>query len=233
MKFFSKIPFVVRCFFLADLAVCLLYVGNYAVGRPWSKINLFLDLDHEGNFPAWYSSMQWATVSALMFFSGAQKRRLRIAAGLPLLFLGALFLFFSMDEVAQVHESLTEGINGKLLKENSIRMYYWLMVLGLPVFIFLWRFGLSIKSAFERAPGSLRFYLVGVTVFAVGAFVTEPMLYTVGLTHIPPSLILLEELLEMLGVTFLLWSGFLLAASEGLLAFLDFDSDPEDSRLAA
>lgn len=162
MKLFSNIPLVVRCFFVADLAVCALFLGNHAIGRPWSKINLFLDLDHEGNFPAWYSSMQWATVSALMFFSGTQKRRWKKVAGLPLLFLGALFLFFSMDEVAQVHENLTEGINGKLLKENAIRMYYWLIVLGLPVFVFLWRFGLSIRSAFERAPGSLKFYMVGV-----------------------------------------------------------------------
>lgn len=62
---------------------------------------------------------------------------------------------------------------------------------------------------------------------------TEPTLYIAGMIHIPPSLVLLEELLEMLGVTFLLWSGFLLAASEGMLAFLDYDADSPDQRLVA
>ncbi len=70
-------------------------------------------------------------------------------------------------------------------------------------------------------------------IFAVGAFVTEPTLYIIGLTKIPAGLILLEESLEMLGVTFLLWSGFLLAASEGLLSFLNYDAESEDARLVA
>lgn len=233
MRILSRIPLIVRLFLLADIAVCLLFLGNVAIGRPWAKLHVFLDLDHEGNLPAWYSSMQWAAVSGLMVFSGAQKRRLGKAAGLPLLLLGALFLFFSMDEVAQVHENLTEGINGKFLKEYAINMYYWLILLGLPVFVVLWRFGMTIRSAFERAPGSLKFYLLGVTIFAAGAFVTEPALYIIGLTKIPPGLILLEEAMEMLGVTFLLWSGFLLAASEGLLSFLNDDAESQDARLVA
>jgi hypothetical protein len=233
MSLFSRIPLPVRCFFAADLLVGALYVTNLAAGKPWQKMNQFLDLDHEGNLPAWFSAVQWAAVAGLFAFAGFQGKRRKHPASVALLLLAAVFLFFSMDEAASVHERLTAGLNGKLLGQNRILMSSWLVVLGVPVAVLLWRLGVRIKSTFDTAPGSLQLYLLGIAVFGAGAFLTESTLGLAGASRIPPGFIFVEEMLEMLGVTCLLWSGFCLASAENLMAFLAEPELVEQPRKAA
>ena len=216
----SRIPLPIRCFFAADLLVASLYVVNLMAGRPWQKVTVFLDLDHEANLPAWFSALQWACVAALFAFVGFQNRRRKDAAAVPLLLLAGLFLFLSMDEAASVHERLTAGLNGKLLGENRILMSSWLVVLGVPLALFLWSLGVRLKKTFDVVPGSLRLYVLGIAIFGAGAFLTESTLGIAGVLRIPPAFILVEEMLEMTGVTCLLWSGLCLARAEGLMAFL-------------
>ena len=156
MSVISRIPLPIRCFFAADLAVGALYVANLAAGRPWQKLNLFLDLDHEGNLPAWFSSLQWAAVAALFAYVAYEANRRKHRASTALLLLAGLFLFLSMDEASSVHERLTAGLNGKLLGDNRILMSSWLVVLGIPLAFFLWRIAIRIKDIFDEAPGSLR-----------------------------------------------------------------------------
>ena len=103
MSVLSRIPLPIRCFFAADLAVGAFYVANLAAGRPWQKLNLFLDLDHEGNLPAWFSSLQWATVAALFAYVAYETKRRKHPASAALLLLAGLFLFLSMDEASSVH----------------------------------------------------------------------------------------------------------------------------------
>ena len=233
MSLFSRIPLPVRCFLAADLLVGALYVANLAAGKPWQKMNLFLDLDHEGNLPAWFSAVQWAAVAGLFAFAGFQSKRRKDPANVALLLLAVVFLFLSMDEAASIHERLTAGLNGKLLGENRILMSSWLVVLGVPLAVLLWRLGVRIKPTFDTAPGSLRLYLLGIAIFGAGAFLTESTLGLAGVSRIPPGFILVEEMLEMIGVTCLLWSGFSLARAEGLLAFLEEPEFVEEPRKAA
>ena len=233
MSVISRIPLPIRCFFAADLAVGALYVANLAAGRPWQKLNLFLDLDHEGNLPAWFSSLQWAAVAALFAYVAYEANRRKHRASTALLLLAGLFLFLSMDEASSVHERLTAGLNGKLLGDNRILMSSWLVVLGIPLAFFLWRIAIRIKDIFDEAPGSLRLYLLGVAVFGAGAFLTESVLHSLGVARIPEGFILLEEMLEMIGVTLLLWSGFSLAWAVGLVGLVEDDGPVEEPRKAA
>lgn len=216
------LPRLVKAFFAADFIVGFPYFVNELIGRPFAKINRLVDLDDEANFPSWYSSVQWAVVAALMGFAVYRLRMRGAKAALPLFVLAGAFLALSLDEIAQVHEKLSIGVSGKVGSGQGALKSLWLPALGIPLLIVLGVAARRAKSAFDEAPGSLQAFVVGLAVFALGAFGIEPITSLVFHTS-GPAYVWVEETMEMLGVTFLLWSAFSLAAREGMLAFATAD----------
>lgn len=217
-----RLPRLVKAFFAADFLVGLPYVVNQLIGRPFAKINRLVDLDDEANFPSWYSSVQWAVVAALMGFAVYRLRKRGAKAALPLFVVAGAFLVLSLDEIAQIHEKLSIGVSGKVGSGQGALKSLWLPALGLPLLILLGVAARRAKVAFDAAPGSLKMFVIGLGVFALGAFGIEPItslvLHTSG-----AAFVWVEETMEMVGVTFLLWSAFSLAEREGILAFADAD----------
>ena len=218
-----RLPRLVKAFLAADFFVGLPYVANELIGRPFAKINRLVDLDDEANFPSWYSSVQWAVVAALMGFAVYRLHKRGAKAALPLFIVAAAFLALSLDEIAQIHEKLSIGVSGKVGSGQGALKSLWLPALGVPLLIVLGVAARRAKAAFDDAPGSLRAFILGLGVFALGAFGIEPIVSLVFHTS-GPAYVWVEETMEMLGVTFLLWSAFGLAEREGMLAFADADA---------
>ncbi|MBC7896352.1 MAG: hypothetical protein H7066_13130 [Cytophagaceae bacterium] len=225
-----RLPRLVKAFFAADLLVGVPYIVNQLIGRPFTKINRLVDLDDEANFPSWYSSVQWAVVAALMGFAVYRLHKRGAKAALPLFILAAIFLGLSLDEIAQLHEKLSIGVSGKVGSGQGALKTLWLPALGIPLLIVLGVAASRAKVAFDEAPGSLKSLVIGLVIFAFGAFGIEPItslvLHTSG-----PGFVWLEETMEMLGVTFLLWSAFALAQREGILAFANVDGTAAGPRV--
>src|SRR5262245_13261791 len=99
-----RLPRLIKAFFVADFLVGVPYVINNLIGRPYMKITRLFDMDNEANFPAWYSSIQWAAVAALMAFAVFRLYKRGSKAAFPLFVIAAIFLALSLDEVAQIHE---------------------------------------------------------------------------------------------------------------------------------
>jgi hypothetical protein len=111
-------------------------------------------------------------------------------------------------------------VSGKFGSGQGTLSTLWLPALGIPLLIVLGIATRRAKPAFDDVPGSLQALVVGLGIFGLGAFAMEPItslvLHTSG-----PAFVWIEETLEMLGVTFLLWSAFALAEREGVLAFAE------------
>lgn len=219
MSQLERLPFPVRLLLAGNLGLAALHAANGIAGAPFRKINRLVNMNEEGNIPAWFSSVQWMSVAGLFGFVAWQSRRKGDRSWSVSTLLAVLFALLSMDEVAQVHERLSIGLSDKLMGGQGPYGAMWLVALGLPVAFVLWRGALRLRAAFDAAPGSLRLYLAGLALFTFGALLLEPALQLLGLRDIPWWLVMLEETLELVGVTTLVWSGLTLARSLGLMAF--------------
>src|SRR5688500_9384001 len=103
-----------RKIFFAMLFVELLLVSFYWIdillGSPVAVLHALVDLDGEGNLPAWFSSFQLAFISLSLWFLVFQDHKpekpSRSFFALP----ASVFLLWSADETAQMHERLTAWI---------------------------------------------------------------------------------------------------------------------------
>jgi hypothetical protein len=228
----KRLPAVIASLFALDAIVVALYLVVRLTG-PWPRgVSQFFDLNREGNLPTWFSSMQWLCVAAVL---GAFAWRLVSRAeggGRPLLALAFLFLCMSLDEVAQIHERL--GLRTDRLLPSGTRVGgvfphtgIWMFVIGIPVLLL---FVVAIRSAsarLRRAPGAFARIAIGLGLTAVGAMffdlIGNLMYYRRGSPF--PAL---EESLELLGATVVLWGSLDLLRAHGLCFGVHGVADAEE-----
>lgn len=163
------------------------------------------DLNGETNIPAWFSVLLWATAALLAWVAShavdTRSDRWHWRG------LSALFLFLSMDEGAEFHETVGNKIDIGEAKTGFL-YYDWVVyggVLLLAVGLVFARFLLTRSLAVQ-----IRIYLSAV-VFVSGALAMEMIGAAVdsGFMAYPPFLnqfrqIAIEEFFEMAGVTLLI-----------------------------
>lgn len=210
-------PLVLFCF-AADVALGLIFLVDAAIGEP---TRLF-DLGMEANIPTWYASAQLLLVGLLLgLYAAAHFAPSKPDAWL-LALLALLFVALSADETAGVHEWIgyqTDRVLPGGTREATAfaRTGIWMFVLGLPLLAFF-------LFAFHRlrphlAPhGVLTRYFVGVGIFLLGAAGVEMLVNFVeeGTTAFYLQ-VFCEEVLEMVGVTILLWGTWDLLSTNELL----------------
>ena len=181
------------------------------------KVFHYFDLDEEGNIPAWFSTMQLFAV-ALLFGVMARWARGDAKTFRPFLWVWALaFLYFSMDEMVRVHETVTFILarDAEDLPHFKDGHGYWIplyvaIATGL-VLIYARR-----SFAFYRLfPRESRVIAVGVLLFLIGAVGLEIVSYYMAgrnQTLLYGIQVGVEEFLEMFGVSLVLYGTLLLAA---------------------
>jgi len=160
-----------------------------------------LDLDRECNFTTWFSSAQAALVAFAAFMLASKNGR----RGWLLLAIG--FLYFSIDELCQLHEWF-----GTMLSQEGFRIgslgapYPWVVVLG-PIFLiyaigmfrFLWR-------ELREVPRLGTMMIVGMLAMAASLPLEALGGELQGSAPRPPRLeVIAEETLESLGGTMMLY----------------------------
>lgn len=208
---YSRFPSSVVAFFIADVALALLYLINYAVHQPFPFVTKLINLNADNNIPNWYSSMQLFVVA---YLSGIYAFRLRERTnkGFWLMSTGSLvFVFLSMDEAIKIHEWIGWRLDALILKTDRANTLFpqtgiWMFILG-PAFAILIFFLISkLRPYIKRRPGFFRKYATGIVIFigsACGIEVFANFALTPLLTHLQ---IFFEELGEMIGVTVILWA---------------------------
>jgi hypothetical protein len=228
------IPTLILVFFVVDLALVLGHLfTSWTVPSTW-MLARFLNVRRELNLPTWYSSIQWFCVASLFgifahhHFSRSQKQSWLLGA-LPL-----LFLAFSLDEMAEIHEWIghksdsllpSSSRKGGLFDSTGI----WMLVLGGPFLIFFAGLMLSLRTFFRLAPSALMKVLLGMAVMLVGALDIEILenSYFIGSARLHLALqAAAEELCEMVGSTIVLWGSYELLYSHGFTWRFDHVQTP-------
>ncbi len=203
----KAVPIVILLVFAADALLCLLYLGNFAIGQPVNVVNTLLDLNDEIGLGTWYSSIKLfvvAQILALFAFTQASFMGSWIFAALSATFLG-----LSADEIVQIHEFAGEKLDILLPsgeRENTMfsETGIWMFAIGIPaigVIALLFHYA---ASRLRLPRPACKKYLAGLAVFAAGAMGAETVSnFVEGTGDI--LCIAAEESLEMFGVTILLY----------------------------
>jgi hypothetical protein len=218
-----------RRLFFAMLLVELLLVAFYwldiLLGSPVAVLHALVDLDGEGNLPAWFSSFQLALISLSLWFMVFRQPPCERPSRAFLVLPAAVFLLWSADETAQMHERLTGWIGLRyvdwlpyFLNQHKALVALLIVVL-LAIARLLWRD----VAAFWQTHSRVGLVAVcGFCVVFLGGAVLETIGYKFFLNGTTPLLyqteVCLEEFFEMFGASLILYSTSLLAFSKAAQA---------------
>jgi hypothetical protein len=174
------------------MAIELLTGSDYLLG-----ISHLLNLNREGNLPAWFSSALLLTAAGLLTVTAVDApRQVRPRWYI----LGAVFVLLSVDEAAAMHELLNVPLRAAL-ETRSLLYFPWILAgLSFAALVGLaeWRLLVSLPAAVRR-----RFLAAGA-VYVGGAAGLEAIaapVYSGGrLPTLHTILIVVEESMEMAGV---------------------------------
>jgi hypothetical protein len=164
-----------------------------------------LDLNHEANIPAWYSSILLLAGACVAGLVGAATRG---AHGQGWKGIALVMAAFSLDEIAGIHERLVLPAE-HIGPFGSIRNVTWVLVgvvvVGALVALFL-------RTVLESPPRIRRAVLVAGAIYAGGALGMESLGGLWALSHghvnwMHAVLEMLEESAELLGATLFLDAG--------------------------
>src|SRR6185503_18029981 len=205
-----------------ELLLVVAYGTDAWVQGSTGQLNELINLDGEGNLPAWFSSFQLALISISFWTLAARARERHRPSRRFLRLCGGFFLLLSIDETAMLHERITASLGSRYvdwlpvyLAENPVNAIVCLSALGLcvcaayPHLRALWRMSRNAS-------------LVGVcgcVVYATGAAVLETIGYKMLNAGAALSLyrgeVALEEFFEMLGASLILYAVLLICVNRG------------------
>lgn len=160
----------------------------------------------------------------LRFFA-AYGYRSRLRGWLLVAGIALMCLAFSVDEITAIHEFLGT-ISDRLFQSGSREgtalwnTGMWPFVIGIPVLIVISVLVHGMRQVFvATASGALWKLIAGFVIMFTGALVIELGANLISVVPDSQGLVLgqvvLEEFLEMLGVTFIVWSAYELLAGYG------------------
>ena len=189
----------------ATMAMRLAHVSGLV-----SFVRLF-DLDTEANVPTYYSVLQLACAAVLLMVIGADARQRGARFARHWLLLGVLFWFLSLDELAQIHESLSRVVRARLHVDGMLH-FAWVIPYG----VFTAAAGLAYLPFLMHLPERTRRLVVwAALIFLGGAAGME--LYggflhaRLGVAELGASTaymteVLVEEGMEMFGIALFIYA---------------------------
>lgn len=205
-----------------ELLLVVVYGTDAWVQGSAGQLNELINLDGEGNLPAWFSSFQLALISIGFWTLAARARESHRPSRRFLRLCGGFFLLLSIDETAMLHERITASLGSRYvdwlpvyLVENPVNAIVFLLVLGLcicaayPHLRALWQ--MSLKASLVGA--------CGCVVYVTGAAVLETIGYKMLNAGAALSLyraeVALEEFFETLGASLILYAVLLICVNRG------------------
>lgn len=205
--------------FLGLILVELLLVAGYVLNVLWGSpswiVTKLIDLDDEGSIATWFSSMQLFVVGLLFLFKSRHANAVELPSAAFFCILGLGFIFLSIDEAAAIHEKINIALKQIALMprfkgDHGIWIYVYVLLAGtflvltLRNFIVLWKH--SRRIAFIVVIGLLTFVTGAVLLEIIGyQFLRDDMASWRYVTEVA-----LEEFLEMLGISIVLYGVLLL-----------------------
>lgn len=195
------------------LAALYLLTNHILTLSSWSLVNWF-DLNAEANIPTWFSSAQLLLLSILAAAVAVIYRRLDIDKYQARLFtvMAVAFLFFSMDETAVIHEAVS--VMAQRLEAYlpaTVCHAMWVCVYAVTALIVALVCARGMLAFLRDKTGRSVFILGGLVFVCGGVLIDEAArLYANSVevlpVWMPPIVITLEESLEALGETLMIFA---------------------------
>ncbi|MBZ0271829.1 hypothetical protein K8I61_07310 [bacterium] len=193
---------------LASAVVEHVFHHDYVFGL----VPLF-DLNAEANLPTWFSCLLLAASATLAGLVAADRFRAHEPRRGAWVLLAGVLAFFSLDEIASIHESLDEGIHA-VVSTGGVLFYAWIV----PGAIFVAVLAFMLSGLVREMPATIRRrFLLGAGMYFGGAIGVEMIGGYYESTHgtrdtLSYALIAaVEESLEMFGAVVVLLSLLALA----------------------
>jgi hypothetical protein len=181
---------------------------HYAfAARPPDAFQRYVDVNAEGNLPAWFSVTLLAGCAAATC-AVAQVHRVagRRSIAAPWFALAALVAFVSLDEMTSIHEA-----SGRVLRRYAevpvLGKYAWILPGAFAAVLVGWVLLVAVRSMTTAGRRSLVFAGGLFVAAALGMELLEAVLLNDGRNYLGRSMHLLtgaQELLEMLGAVLFL-----------------------------
>ncbi|MEQ1787529.1 MAG: hypothetical protein ABL966_10785 [Acidimicrobiales bacterium] len=199
-----------------EVVLAAIFVFTHTVVPGWGVIGSLFDVGLDLSIPSWFSTIQLFLVGAVFLLAAVNNHpqsRLPTAA---LLALAAGFVFLSADEGAGIHERITEemadaDLTFLLFKGNHGGWVVIYAVLAVVILVATRRWIALLWTDFRR---EATLGAMGVGIYLAGAAGLEVIGYQTeeGSKGTIDSLrIAVEELMEMAGVSTILYGALLLA----------------------
>ena len=171
------------------------------IGRQQGEFARQFDVSEEGNLTAWWSASLLLAAAVMVAFAAWNARARHDPDTKWWWLIAAGFVYLSLDEAAELHETLIEPV-GELTDASGFFRYAWIIV-AIPVVAIL---GLLLIGFLRRLPpATRRWFLIAGGVFVVGSIEIEALGSAaidagVSFRGANRAFVSLEELLENLGV---------------------------------
>ena len=124
--------FLVLCGCIAALLAAYLCIATVRLVTHHQSLfgmaRLF-DVDAEANVPTYFSVLQFTVATALLYAIGYQAREAADRFASHWFWLGHIFLFLGVDELAQVHELVGQALHAWLPLDGALR-FVWVIPYG-------------------------------------------------------------------------------------------------------
>jgi hypothetical protein len=163
--------------------------------------------DGEGNIPAWYSASLLLLCALLLAAIAAAHRQQRTGPVVRWLILSSIFVFLSLDEIAQLHELSIRPLRDTF-HTTGFFYYGWIIPAGVCVALFT----LAYLPLLRKLPSSTRWlFLLAGSLYVGGALGVEAVSGRHASLHGEHNLIYhlivtVEELLEMAGLVVFIYA---------------------------
>ncbi len=207
------VPRVVWIALALDAGFGVAYLVDRFLDLAWWELNYLLDLDGESNLPTWWSTVQLAGAAALMFVVvKGHVVRTKPRSWVFLLW-PVLLLALSIDETARLHELV--GRASDILLPDQTRATtslpttgIWVLLIGVPASILIGGLLVGVRPLFRHPSGAFTRVVLGTAMLLLGAVGVETLSnFADEASAIGVMLVFLEETLEMVGVSFIVWAG--------------------------
>lgn len=183
---------------LAPLLVLELgFVAGYLLAQQHifgNSVTMWLDLDGEQSFSAWFSSTQLLVTAAVLAFSASRTLIGDRGARWCLRLLALAFLFLSVDETVSIHEAISASLRGR----GSIFALGWMPIYAAGGLLALFLTRRQLIGLWRVNPQAAAMFAMGVALFIGGGLVMELVGFELN-AYAAPWQIVLEEYAEMAG----------------------------------
>lgn len=196
----------------------IVYAIDALLREKFCLLHSLFDLDGEANVPTWFSSCQLLLIGVILFLLSFIPYKAERPSRPFLFVLGICFLLLSLDETAQLHERITQRVGRRYIDwlPEFVRRRAPLTVSLLAVAVFiLWLAFRDLSAIWRWSPRLSLLAMAGVCISILGGVVLEAVGYKF-LQYGTPLYkveVAIEEFMEMLGASLILYFTILLASS--------------------